>query len=450
MVAPRHVAAGRFLAAEIDGLDPRWSALPPPCRTPRFMTVPWHSVGHTPLAGHPLVAHLNRTPMTVEPFQIQISDAAVDELRARLARTRFVDEVSGADWDYGTNLSYLRELIAYFAEQFDWRAQERRLGRLAHFRADVDGHGLHFVHARGRGPAPLPLLLTHGWPDSFLRMEKLIPLLADPAAHGGDEADAFDVVVPSMPGFGFSDRPREPGMTPAKIASLFGKLMTDELGYARYGAHGGDWGSVVTEQLAVQSPATLIGIHLTDVPFGRLFQIPPSTQLSAAEQQYLKAAKQWQATEGAYNAVQSTKPQSLAYALNDSPVGLTAWLVEKFRSWSDCQGDLETRFSKDELLTNVCLYWFTQTIGSACRLYYEAKHARAASHGTGRIEVPTGFAIFPKDLLCAPRELGERWFNVARWSTMPRGGHFAAFEEPALLVQELRAFYRPLRTGLGA
>jgi pimeloyl-ACP methyl ester carboxylesterase len=266
--------------------------------------------------------------MAIEPFNIEIAQTELDDLRMRLRQTRWPDAVQGADWDYGTNLEYLKKLAHYWATEFDWRAQERELNRLRHFRTVVDGVGLHFIHERGQGPRPLPLLLTHGFPDSFLRMTKLIPLLTAPAAHGADAADSFDVIVPSIPGYGFSDRPTEKGFGTAQIAKLFGALMNRELGYTRFAAHGGDWGSGITEQLARQSASQLVGIHLTDIPYGHLFSLRPDN-LSDAEKKYVKAGKAWQMTEGAYAMIQSTKPQTLAFGLNDSPTGLAAWLLEK-------------------------------------------------------------------------------------------------------------------------
>ncbi len=381
--------------------------------------------------------------MSAQTYTVEVAQETLDDLGARLAQTRWPDEVRGANWEYGTNLAYLKELVTYWREGFDWRAQEQAINRFAHFRAMVDGFGVHFIHERGKGEDPLPILLTHGWPDSFLRMVKLIPLLTDPAAHGGNADDAFDVVVPSLPGFGFSDRPSEKGFSHGRIADLFARLMTDELGYGRFAAHGGDWGSAVTEQLAFNYAASLVGIHLTDVPYTHLFTIHAG-DLSAAEQKYLAAGRQWQMAEGAYALIQSTKPQTLAYALNDSPAGLAAWIVEKFRSWSDCNGDVETRFTKDELLTNITLYWATETVNSASRLYYEAIHNPPKTRQT-RTDVPTGVALFPKDLVRAPRSFAERFFNIQRWTEMPRGGHFAALEEPELLAEEIRAFFRPLR-----
>jgi len=377
-----------------------------------------------------------------QPYRIDVAQAVLDDLRARLARVRWPDEVAGADWEYGTDPAYLRELVTYWHDRFDWRAQETALNRFPHFRATVAGVGLHFIRARGQGPRPLPLLLTHGWPDSFLRMVKLIPLLTDPAAHGGDPADAFDVIVPSIPGFGFSDRPTMPGVGPARIADLFAALVTDTLRYARFGAHGGDWGSTITEQLARRHPEGLAGIHLTDIPPAHLFSLP-AEELTNAEQEYLRRGQGWRMAEGAYALIQGTKPQTLGYGLADSPVGLAAWLVEKFRAWSDCDGDVERRFSKDELLSNITLYWATNTINSANRLYYESR--QGPTLGNDRVGVPTGVAIFSKDIIPAPRAFGERFFNIQRWTELPRGGHFAALEEPELLAGELRTFFHPLR-----
>lgn len=379
----------------------------------------------------------------MEPFRIQIPQAMLDDLHARLRATRWPDAVDGAGWEYGTNLAYLKQLVAHWLHDVDWRAQEQSLNRFAHFRANVDGFGLHFIHERGVGPNPLPILLTHGWPDSFYRFHKLIPLLTAPAAHGGDVSDAFDVIVPSLPGYGFSDRPSAPGMNKHRVASLFAALMTQTLGYQQFVAHGGDIGSGVTEALALAHAEHLIGIHLTDIPYWHLSTSAPD-DLSDAEQQYLAAGTAWQRTEGAYAMLQSTKPQTPAYGLNDSPAGLAAWLVEKFRAWSDCDGEIERRFSKDELLTHIMLYWISETIGSSFRMYYENRQVSAET--AARVAVPTGVAIFPKDPVRAPRDYGERFFNIQRWTTMPRGGHFAAWEEPELLVEDIRAFVRPLRS----
>jgi pimeloyl-ACP methyl ester carboxylesterase len=377
--------------------------------------------------------------MAVQPFTIEVTDDALADLRRRLAATRWPDEVDGAGWDYGTNLDYVKTLAAYWCDDFDWRAQEATLNQFAQFRADIDGVGVHFIHERGRGPRPLPLIITHGWPSSFAQMLKIIPLLTDPARHGGDAADAFDVVVPSLPGFGFSDRPRERGLDGQRITALWARLMADVLGYRRFAAAGGDLGSGITRRLALAHPELVVGIHLTDVGY----PTADRPDLSDAERRYLSAVRDWSAREGAYAHLQSTKPQTLAYGLTDSPVGLAAWIVEKFRAWSDCDGDVERRFSKDELLTTIMIYWVTGTINSSVRLYYEGSHAPPLTPEQ-RSEVPAGVAIFPKDLALPPREWAERGLRVERWTEMPRGGHFAAMEEPDLLVEDLRAFFRAL------
>ncbi len=381
--------------------------------------------------------------MSVQPFKVQILQATLDDLRERLARTRWADEISGAGWDYGANLAYMKELIDYWQNQFDWRAQEKLINRFAHFRADVDGLNIHFIHERGRGSNPLPIIITHGWPSSFFQMLKTIPLLSDPESHGGDPADAFDVIVPSMPGYGFSDRPTERGMTVSRIADLWACLMTEELGYRRFAAQGGDIGAGVTQRLAIAHPDLLIGIHLTDVDYPYFGEKPGN--LSTAEQKYIAESERWAQAEGGYAMIQATKPQTLAYGLNDSPAGLAAWIVEKFRAWSDCDGNVERRFTKDELLTNATIYWVTETINSSVRLYYEELHNPTPQKSGEASVVPTAVALFPKDLTRAPREWAERTYNVQRWTEMPRGGHFAAMEEPDLLVEDIRAFFRPLR-----
>jgi microsomal epoxide hydrolase len=387
--------------------------------------------------------------MQPRPFAVHIPDATLEDLRLRLTRTRWDQANPVPGWDRGADPGYLQELVAYWRTTFDWREQEATINRLHQYQADVDGLTIHFVHERGAGPNPLPIVLTHGFPDSFLRFLKILPLLTDPAAHGGDPADAFDVVIPSLPGHGFSDSPTKKGTT-FRIGGLWDRLMTEGLGYRRFAAHGGDWGSTVTEQLARDHREHVLGIHLTDVPFAHLFR--PPNDPSDTEQRFLKAAEHWQQKEGAYAMIQSSRPQSLAPALMDSPAGLAAWIVEKFCLWSDCHGKVESRFTKDELLTNITLYWVTGTIGSSFLTYYDSANAGALTWvvemlrgWTGSSKVPTGFASFPRDLLPPPREWVERFYNLQRWSEMPRGGHFAAMEEPEMLVEELRAFFRPLR-----
>jgi microsomal epoxide hydrolase len=380
--------------------------------------------------------------MQIPSFTIDIPQATLDDVQERLGRTRWPNEIEGAGWDYGTNLDYLKGLVDYWQHTFDWRAQEAKLNQFAQFRTEIDGLGIHFLYERGKGPNPTPLILTHGWPDSFYRMHKIIPLLTDPARYGGSPSDSFDVIVPSLPGFGFSDRPHQ-HVTLAQTAELWARLMRDVLGYQRYGAAGGDFGSGITQLLALAHPESVIGIHVTDLGFYNLQSGQPD--LSESERRYLGVQQGWFFQEGAYGMIQGSKPQSLAYGLNDSPVGLAGWIVEKFRAWSDCEGDVERRFSKDELLTNIMIYWATQTINSSFG-YYRDLNTPKLQPGQ-HIEVPAGFARFPKDIpgIDPPRELAERHLRIARWTQMPRGGHFAALEEPALLAEDMRAFFHDLK-----
>lgn len=369
----------------------------------------------------------------------------------RLDKTRLPADIERDDWDDGTSPRYLRELLDRWRTTFDWRAQEAALNRFHQLRGEVDGTTLHLIHERGRGPNPIPILLTHGYPDSFCRFIKLIPLLTDPAAHGGDVADSFDVVVPSLPGYAFSQaRPQAGGAF--GWGDLLHRLMTDELGYKRYAAHGGDWGSVITELLARSHASSLYGIHLTDVPFFHIFQKPDDDELSTTEKTFFEKNATWQQQEGAYAMIQGTRPRSLGPAMNDSPAGLAAWLTEKFRIWSDCGGEIERRFSKDELLTNIALYWLTGTIESSFQPYRDFMKAGAMQWTKewvrgqlGSDRTPAAFARFPVDISHPPREWAERFFNVQRWTDMPSGGHFAAFEEPQLLAEDIRAFFRPMR-----
>jgi pimeloyl-ACP methyl ester carboxylesterase len=379
-------------------------------------------------------------------FSIETADEAIQDLEARLARTRWPDEVERAGWDYGVSLPYLQELVDYWRTAFDWPKQERLLNRLPQFVVPIEGLDIHFVHVRGTGPNPFPLVLTHGWPSSFAEMYKVIGPLADPARHGADPADAFDLVVPSLPGHGFSGRPSRRGPTPTD--RLWRKLMNEVLGYPRFGAHGGDVGARVTSALGRFQGDVVAGIHIGSVDLEWPDPLPPKPDLSEAERNYLERVRRWEKEEGAYGEIQATRPQTASYGLNDSAAGLAAWIVEKFWAWSDCGGDLESRFTKDELLTNVMIYWLTGTIGSSMRRYFEVRHdpERNPLKPGERIATPTGIAMFPgeRDLL-VPREWAERCYNVRRWTDMPRGGHFPALEEPELLVEDLRAFFRELR-----
>ncbi|WP_329447519.1 epoxide hydrolase 1 [Streptomyces sp. NBC_01426] len=380
-----------------------------------------------------------------EPFTLRTAPAALDDLGARLRATRWPDEPEDAGWSLGTDLDYLRGLVAHWADGFDWPAQEAALARLPHFRVALGGLGIHFVHVRavtpeGSRPA-LPLVLSHGWPDSFWRYTKVIPLLTDPGAHGADPADAFDVVVPDMPGFGYSDRPVGPPLDTIAVAGLWAELM-GVLGYARFGAAGGDMGSHVSRYLGLDHSDRVVAVHRTDA--GLPLYMGDPADLAPEERAWLADAAAWGAAEGAYAALHRTKPQTAAFGLTDSPAGLAAWIVEKLRAWSDCGGDVERSFTKDEILTNVMVYWLTGTIGSSMRTYRANAAIPLAQHAR-RVEVPSGFSLFRGDVVRPPRAWLERTTNVVRVTEPARGGHFAAFEEPELYAEELRTFFRPYR-----
>jgi pimeloyl-ACP methyl ester carboxylesterase len=376
-------------------------------------------------------------------FRSETAPEQLADLRERLAGTRFAPALSGAEWTHGTPPDYLAELLAYWRTEFDWPAAEQRLNQLPQFTADIDGQRLHFVHAKGIGPQPFPLVFTHGWPGSFWEVHKIIGPLTDPAAHGGDPADAFDLVAPSLPGYGFSPHPGTPDMTPTAIAGLFDVLMTDVLGYPRYGAQGGDWGALITSILGRDHGAHVAGIHMN------FFAAMPvldenSAPLSPAEERFQAGRQRWQADEAGYSHIQGTRPSTLAAGLSDSPAGLAAWIVEKFRAWSDCGGDVESVFSKDDLLTNITLYWLTNSIATSTRLYYEVRNDAALK--PGYVSTPTGFASFAKEINNPPREWVARTYNLTRFTEFDRGGHFAALERPDDLVTEIREFFRPFRT----
>ena len=378
----------------------------------------------------------------VTPYEIKIDASVLTDLKTRLSMARFPDELEGVGWDYGTELGYLKELTAYWRDDFDWRAQEAMLNAFDQFTTEIDGLNIHFIHQRSKEPDAMPLIITHGWPGSIVEFTKIIGPLTDPVAHGGKAEDAFHVVCPSMPGYGFSDRPTEAGFDARKIAGVNAKLMA-RLGYDRYGAQGGDWGSVITQWMARDDPNHVAGIHINMVTAGRPRGVEnPNEGVPEEEIRRFEERREWFAEERGYSGIQGTKPQTLGYGLNDSPVGLAAWIVEKFRTWSDCNGDVEASFTKDEMLTNIMIYWATQTITSSTRLYYESRHV---SHADERIETPTGCAIFPKEIMNPPRKWAEARFNIVHWTEMPRGGHFAAMEEPELLVDDLRLFFGQLR-----
>ena len=383
--------------------------------------------------------------MEVRPFTIAVENSVLDDLHQRLADTRWPDEIPNTDWDYGSNLTYIKELVDYWRTDFDWRAQEAELNAFNHFKSEVDGLDIHFIHENGKGPNPIPLIITHGWPSCFFEMTKIIPLLADPASHGGDAADSFDVVAPSLPGFGFSDHAQDRGMEVQRVAGMWNKLMTQNLGYPKFGAQGGDIGSGVTARLGFAHSDTLYGIHLTSITRPTPYLGPGSKPVTDSEQALIAQRDKWFQDEGGYNHIQGTKPQTLAYGLNDSPVGLAAWIVEKYRTWSDCGGDVEKSYTKDELLTIVTIYWVTQTISSSTRMYFENQKHLWTMEKDQKVPTPAGMAMFPQEISKPPREWGERSYDVRRWTEMASGGHFAALEEPQLLAEEVRAFFRDFR-----
>ena len=372
--------------------------------------------------------------MNVRPFHPEAPEAALADLRDRIACTRW-PEADGEGWEEGPPAAYLRELAEHWRTRFDWRAVEDRINALPNFTADIDGLRIHFVHRRGRSSSAFPIVFTHGWPGSFLELLDVGEMLADDC----------DVVIPSLPGYGYSSRPGEDGMDPVRVAGLWLELMS-KLGYDRFGAQGGDWGATIATRLALAAPERVVGIHLNYIPGSYAPDLGPGSRpLSPAETSFVADRDRWLEEEGAYGHLQRTRPRTPAYALNDSPVGLLAWIVEKLRSWSDCGGEVESRFSKDEILAHVTLYWLTQTIGSSMRLYRAAR-AVPLRFGPGeRVPVPCGVARFPKEEPMPPRDWVERVYDVARWTEMPRGGHFAAMEEPALLAGDVREFFRPLR-----
>jgi pimeloyl-ACP methyl ester carboxylesterase len=372
------------------------------------------------------------------PFTIAVPDAVLADLRDRLARTRWPEQLPGTGWDYGADTAYLKELVDYWQRGFDWRAEEARLNKFHNYRAEIDGLTIHFIHERGAGPNAIPLLLLHGWPSSFVQMLDILPLLTDPAAHGLPNAPSFDVVVASLPGFGFSSVPQRTGVGFATSAEVMSKLMHDVLGYPRYGVRGSDLGGVIVRQMALVHPDQVVGVHLTGI-IGTAGAQPPYT---ASEQAFIDATR---AVEGelAYARLQTSKPQTLAQSLTDSPTGLAAWVVEKFRAWSDCGGNVESRFSKDELLTNLTIYWATGTAASSVRIYYEFVREPLKA---GRVETPVGMLMSRKDLFpAAPLEWGERLLNVRHWVETDQGGHFLEWEEPELVARDLQAFFGGLR-----
>ncbi|MFL6600158.1 MAG: epoxide hydrolase family protein [Steroidobacteraceae bacterium] len=385
------------------------------------------------------------TDAPIERFQFHADQAVLSDLKGRMRQVIWPDEVVAEPWRYGPPVAYMKAFIEHWLDRYDWRVHEERLNAFPHFVTHIDEHRIHFIHQAGKGPAPIPLVLTHGWPGSIIEMLKIIPLLTDPAAHGADPADAFTIIAPSIPGYGFSSRPTERGTSVFAVADIWAKLMT-RLHYTRFGVQGGDWGSWVSAATALQHPDRVLGLHLNYVSTRfRPAISPEDPPLTSAEEEYLARVAKWAESEGAYIAIQATKPLTLAYALTDSPVGLAAWYVEKFRSWSDCQWEPDEALSKDEMITDIMLYWLTGTVHSAIRFYSESREHPLHLAPGQRIEPPCGIVHLPKELPMPPRSWAERAFNIVHWTSLPRGGHFAAWEQPDLLAEDIRTFFRPLR-----
>jgi pimeloyl-ACP methyl ester carboxylesterase len=365
----------------------------------------------------------------IEPYEVHVDEAVLDDLREHLARTRFADQIEGTGWEYGIPTDYLRELVDHWRDTYDWRAHEARLNEHPQFRTEIDGQAIHFVHARSPNDDAFPLLLTHGWPGSIVEFLDVVPMLT---------AAGFHVVAPSLPGYAFSGPTTARGWDVPRIARAFSELMA-RLGYDRYGAQGGDWGAQVATRIGALDVDHCAAIHV-NMPIAD--RPDEQVELSADDKAGLAALAQFSREESGYALEQSTKPQTLGAALNDSPAGLLAWIVEKFRAWSDCDGHPENVFTRDQLLTNVMAYWATQTITSSARLYWEHMHSTEAGQ---RVQVPTGVARFPKEVLRYPRPWVERRYHVTHWAEMPRGGHFAAMEQPDLFVADLRTFFATIR-----
>ncbi len=373
----------------------------------------------------------------IQPFSVNILQQALDDLKLRLKNTRWTDEIRDSGWNYGTNLSYIKELTDYWLNKFDWRKVENEINGYPNFLADIDGHKIHFLHIKSNAKKSIPLIITHGWPGSFLEMMKLIPLLTTNSEF------SFDLVIPSVIGFGFSDKITHQGCNSAFVADLWHKLM-NELEYNKYGAQGGDIGSGISTWLSLKYPNNVIGLHLNYISGSYKPYIKEGEQLSEEVVSFQKTGADWSAKEGAYACMHSTKPITLAYGLNDSPVGLCAWIIEKLNGWSDNKGNVENIFTKDELLANVTLYWLTQTIHSSIRIYNENSKKPMALGEKDFIKVPVGFAKFPKELPTPPRSYIEKGLNIQHWTEMPDGGHFAAMEQPNLLAKDITDFFKAL------
>ena len=381
----------------------------------------------------------------MQTFTINVSDETLEDLASRLNATRWPDEV-GTNWQYGTDLTAIKSLCEYWANDFDWRKQESRLNEFDHFITEVNQRDLHFIHQRSSNSNALPLVMTHGWPGSIAEFLSIIPILTEPQNHGGDAADAFHLICPSIPGYGYSDAPTEPGFDQKQVALGHIELMK-QLGYDQYVVQGGDWGSSISSWHARLAPEQVLALHMTLVfaPYPK-DKDNPMEGVTELEAQILAERKAYLEDGTGYQAIQGSKPQTLGYGLNDSPSGLAAWITEKFQSWTHHEGNFEDVVSRDELLTNIMIYWTTQSITSSTRLYYESAHVKNNLFEHGRIATPTGCAMFPGELYQPPRAWAEGLYNIEHWTRPEKGGHFAAMEQPQLLAEDLRTFFRRFRS----
>lgn len=384
---------------------------------------------------------------SITPFQISISDEDLEDLQLRLSLTRLPDQLNNISWEYGTDLNYMRELIGYWQDGFDWREQERQLNQFDQFKTVINDLNMHFIHQRSSNPDAIPLMVVHGWPGSVSEFSKIIGPLTDPLAYGGDISDSFHVIAPSLPGFGFSGIPDETGYSPERIALLLAELM-EKIGYERYAIAGGDWGAIINRHLANHYPDRLIGLHSNMMLAGPPSDTEQRANVTEEENEARTSRQDYMQNEVAYQQIQGTKPQTLGYGLNDSPAGVAAWIVEKFHGWTDmpqgADGYLDNHFTKDELLTNIAIYWFTNTITSSTRIYLENRNTPAIKP-MEFINVPTGAAIFPAEIFITPRSWAEASYDLRHWTVMEEGGHFAALEQPELYLNDLREFFRLLR-----
>ena len=385
-------------------------------------------------------------PVKPQRFSLHVPDTEIADLNSRLALTRLPDEVPMSGWAYGTSLQYMRALVDYWRTRFDWRAEETRLNAFPQFKVPIAGIDVHYLHVKGKGPSPKPLLLMHGWPGSVFEFIDIIPRLTDPARFGGKADDAFTVIAPSLPGYGLSFSPNQKRFTIPDISDCLAELMTSVLGYSKFAAQGGDWGAFTCSALGVRHPDKLVGIHLNMLATNPAI-VSSLVAATAEEQRFIEEIKLWAKEEAGYIQIQGTRPQTLAYGLMDSPAGLAAWIAEKFHAWTDHNGDFETAVARDRLLANISLYWFTGSIGASFWPYYDRLHGPWPIPAGKTVDVPTGYAAFPREIRRPPRSIAEKdYTDIRRWTVMANGGHFAALEQPAALAADIAEFFRPLRS----